>query len=125
MTTGNGRRRGGRGGGVDTNQQIGLADESVDEKTGKLMSDWQRLAQLGAGARATLKGIKEAKQQVLDALPGDDGAKHRFTYIDETGPEPVMYEVNTTPPGEAKNVEFERVPKRRATIDTREAPRGE
>ncbi len=108
---------------MDTNQQMGLADEPVNDEVGKLMGDWFRLAQLGAGARATLKGITEAKDKCMGALPGDDGAKHRYTFIDETGPEPIMYEVSTTPPGEAKNVEFERVPKRRGTIDTREAPR--
>jgi hypothetical protein len=122
-TNGTGRGRG-RGKGVETDQQLGLADEPVAVEVGHLIKDWHELDLQGHNARAILKGIGEAKTKALDALPGDDGAKHRYTWIDEDGEEPVQYVVNTTPATEAKDIEFTRVPKRRATVDKQEAPRG-
>lgn len=124
MTTGkgNGRRR---GGGVDTNQQIGLQDEPQTPEIGKLMKEWDDIAGQGAQAHATIKAIQVAKEKCMAALPGDDGQKHRYTYIDEDGAEPVQYIVTTVPPGEAKDVSFIREPSRRGQIEKREAPRGE
>ncbi len=122
MTT-NGRRKRGRGG-VETDQQMGLADEAVAAEVGRLIKDWHALSLQGHNARTIIKAIEVAKTKALDALPGDDGSKHRFTWIDEDGEEPVQYVVSTTPPTEAKDIEFTRVPKRRATVDKQEAPRG-
>ena len=119
----NGRRR---GGGVDTNQQIGLQDEPQSPEVGKLMKEWDDLAPMAAQAHATIKAIQVAKDKCMAALPGDDGQKHRYTYIDEeTGPDAVQYIVTTVPPGEAKEVSFTREPGRRGQIEKKEAPRGE
>ncbi len=120
MTT-NGRRSTGRG--VQTDQQMGLADEPVAAEVGHLIKDWHNLALQGHNARTIIKAIEVAKTKALDALPGDDGGKHRFTWIDEDGEEPVQYVVSTTPPTEPKKIGFTRVPKRRATVDKQEAPR--
>jgi hypothetical protein len=119
--TGRGR---GRGKGVKTDQQLALADESVAADIGHLIKDWHELSLQGHNARVILKAIEVAKTRALDALPGDDGTKHRYTWIDEDGAEPVQYVVATTPPTEPKDIEFKRVPKRRATVDKQEAPRG-
>ncbi len=110
-------------GGVATDQQMGIADEGVPLETGQLIKDWHKLSLLGASARATLKAIQEAKTKALAALPGDDGAKHRYTWIDEDGEEPTQYIVSTVPPGDPSDIKFRREPKRRATVDMREAPR--
>lgn len=124
MTT-NGPARGrGRGKGVETDQQLGLADEPVAAEVGALIKDWHDLSLQGHGARAILKATEEAKTKALDALPGDGGAKHRYTWIDEDGEEPVQYVVSTTPPTDPRDIEFTRVPKRRATVDKQKAPRG-
>ncbi len=120
MTT-NGRR--GRGRGVQTDQQMGLADEPVAAEVGSLIKDWHDLALQGHNARTIIKAIKVAKTKALDSLPGDDGAKHRYTWIDENGEEPVQYVVNTTPPTAPTDIAFRREPKRRATVDKEEAPR--
>lgn len=120
-TSGTGR---GRGRGVQTDQQLGLVDEAVAAEVGHLLKDWHDLDLQGHNARVILKAIKEAKTAALAALPGDDGGKHRFTWIDEDGAEPVQYVVATTPAREPSDVEFTRVPKRRATVDKQEAPRG-
>lgn len=122
MTT-NGAGRG-RGRGVQTDQQMGLADEPVAREVGHRIKDWHDLFLQGHNARVILKAIKEAKTAALDALPGDDGGKHRYTWIDEDGAEPVQYVVATTPAREPSDIEFRRVPKRRATVDKQEAPRG-
>ena len=119
MTT-NGRRRRG----VSTDQQLGIQDEPVPPETGILIKEWFDIDALGAQARATLKAISDAKDKAMGALPGDDGGAHRYTWIDEeTGPEPVQYCVNTTPPTPASKVEFTREPKRRGKVDKVEAPR--
>lgn len=124
-TNGTGRGRGrGRGRGVATDQQMGLADEPVAGEVGALIKDWHDLSLQGHNARTIIKAIEVAKTKALDALPGDDGGKHRYTWIDENGEEPVQYVVNTTPPTEPKDIEFRREPKRRATVGKEEAPRG-
>ncbi len=125
MTTGNGTNGRRRGGGVDTNQQIGLQDEPQSPEVGKLMKEWDDLAPLAAQAHATIKAIQAAKEKCMAALPGDDGQKHRYTYIDENGAEPVQYIVTTVPPGESKDISFRREPSRRGQIEKKEAPRGE
>lgn len=112
------------GRGVKADQQIGLADEAVAAEVGKKIKDWHDLSLQGHNARTIIKAIEVAKSAALDALPGDDGAKHRYTWIDEEGEEPVQYVVATTPPTEPKDIEFRREPKRRATVDKQEAPRG-
>lgn len=123
-TNGTGRGRGrGRGRGVATDQQIGLTDEPVSADVGALIKDWHNLALKGPDARVIVKAIDVAKDRALGALPADDGAKHRFTWIDEDGDEPVQYVVLTTPPVADKDIKFTRVGSRRATVDKREAPR--
>ncbi len=117
----NGRRRGG----VETDQQMGLQDEPQSAEVGVLMKEWDDLTPLAAQAHATLKAIGVAKDKCMAALPGDDGQKHRYTYIDENGAEPVQYIVTTVPPGEPKEVSFTREPGRRGQIEKQEAPRGE
>lgn len=121
-STGRGRGRG-RGRGVETDQQMGLSDEPVGAEVGELIKDWHNLALQGADARTIIKAIGVAKDRAIGALPADDGAKHRFTWIDEDGHEPVQYVVLTTPPVGDKNVSFTRVGSRRATVDKQEAPR--
>lgn len=112
--------------GVNTDQQLGIQDEPVSAEAGDLMRKWFDIAQQGEQARAALKSIEEAKTKAMDALPRDDGGAHRYTFIDEeTGPEPVQYIVNTTPPTPPSDVSFTREPKRRGKVDKTEAPRRE
>jgi hypothetical protein len=103
---------------------MGLSDEAQSAEVGALMKDWHDLALKGPDARAVIKQIEAAKDRALDVLPGDDGAKHRYTWIDEDGDEPVQYIVLTTPPTDPKDINFTREPKRRAVVEKQEAPRG-
>ncbi len=110
---------------VGQDAQAGLSDEPIaDREVQEAIKGWYELSLLGKAARGTIKDIADAKKAVRDLMPSfEDGVSHRYTFIDETGPEPVQYVVPTRPGPKPKDVAFTRHSQARMSVDQIEAPR--